>query len=476
MQELNRKTVPTSELPIKILQFGEGNFLRAFADWMIDKMNAEHSYNSGVAVVQPIAQGMVELLQKQDNLYHHIYRGLVNGKAASNTQLISCIQKSVNPFKNKKAYDALALLPELQIVISNTTEAGITFNEDDKPVNGALAVTFPGKITQLLWSRFKHFRGAPGKGLKFIPVELIKKNGEKLKEAVLNYAELWNLTNEFANWITNDNYFANTLVDRIVPGYPKEEAGKIQSSIGFNDNLIVSSEVFHLWVIKGPKEIQQAFPANKCGLNVIYTNNLTPYRTRKVRILNGAHTCMVPVGLLNGIETVKECAEGKWLGRFVHQIIFDEIAPTIDLPDQELEAYAKEVLERFKNPFIRHELTSIALNSVSKYKVRVLPSLLDYYNTNNKLPIGLVLAFTHLIKLYLTDTFSIKDSDEVKAFFNDLKAGNKSTKHIIYKVLANLAFWDTDLNLVTGLPELMTSQMSLLNNGIKLSDFMVEEV
>ncbi|MCF6360506.1 MAG: hypothetical protein L3J29_07060 [Cyclobacteriaceae bacterium] len=265
------------------------------------------------------------------------------------------------------------------------------------------------------------------------------------------------------------------MVDRIVPGYPKDEAEEIRASIGFNDNLIVSSEVFHLWVIEGAKEIQQAFPADKCGLNVIYTHDLTPYRTRKVRILNGAHTCMVPIGLLNEIDTVLESVEDKWLSSYVHQIIFNEIASTINLPKQALETYANEVLERFKNPFIRHELQSIALNSISKYKVRVLPSLLDYYNTTKKLPKGLVLAFTHLIKLYLTDTFTIQDSDEVKIFFSNLRASKNSVRHIIDKVLAKQAFWGTDLNLVAGLPELMTSQMSLLNYGIKISNFIEEE-
>ncbi len=471
MQELNRKTVPTTGLPIKILQFGEGNFLRAFADWMIDKMNAD-GYNSGVAVVQPIAHGMTDLLQKQDNLYHHIYRGLVNGKATSETRLISCIQKSINPFKNKKTYDALVLLPGLELVISNTTEAGIVFNQEDKPADGALASTFPGKVTQLLWSRFNHFKGATDKGLKFIPVELIEKNGEKLKEAILHYAKLWNLTDEFTSWVTTNNYFANTLVDRIVPGFPKEEAEAIRTSIGFNDNLIVSSEVFHLWVIEGGNEIQMAFPADRYGLNVIYTNNLTPYRTRKVRILNGAHTSMVPVGLLNGIETVRESVEDKSLGRFVRHIIFNEISPTISLPKHELEAYAEKVLERFKNPFIRHELTSIALNSISKYKVRVLPSLLDYYKLTNTLPKGLVLAFTHLVKLYLSD-FAINDSQKVKAFFAKLNSTD-TARTILIKVLENEAFWGSDLNKIPGLTDLMTAQLELLNKGTTIAQFTYE--
>lgn len=475
MQALNRNTTSTTPLPIKVLQFGEGNFLRAFADWMIDLMNESHDYNCGVAVVQPIAQGMTDMLRKQDSLYHHIYRGLQNGKATSETRLISCIQKSINPFEDRASYDEVVLSSELEVVISNTTEAGIVFKDDDFPAKGELAATFPGKVTQLLSARYDQFNGDTSKGLKFIPVELIDKNGEKLKEAILSYAKLWNLPEAFAKWVDQHNYFANTLVDRIVPGYPRDEVAEIQKAVGYEDNLIVSSEIFHLWVIEGRKEIQAAFPADKAGLNVIYTKDLTPYRVRKVRILNGAHTSMVPVGLLNGVETVKETVEDETVGQFVRQIIFEEIAPTIDLPKDELEAYAEEVLERFKNPYIRHELKTIALNSISKYKVRVLPSLLDSLNSNKALPEGLVLAFTHLIKLYLSD-FEIQDNEEVKTFFNSLKSVNQSAAEIVKTVLAKVEYWDQDLNQISGLSELMTSQLQMLNDGATIADFLTAKV
>lgn len=476
MQELNKKTVTTTELPIKVLQFGEGNFLRAFADWMIDIMNVDHGFNHGVAVIQPIAQGTTDILRKQDNLYHHIYRGLKDGKATSEIRLIRCIQKSINPFETKDEYEALVLLDELEIVISNTTEDGIVFKKSDLLQEGILPTTFPGKVTQLLWNRYNHFDGAPDKGLKFLPVELIDKNGVKLKEAILNYARLWQLPNSFINWIQKHNYFANTLVDRIVPGYPKEDVEAIQTVLGFNDNLIVSSELAHLWVIEGPKEIQQAFPADKCGLNVIYTDDLASYRSRKVRILNGSHTCMVPVGLLHGIVTVRESMEDESVGAFIRNIIYNEIIPTIDLPKQVLEAYAEEVFERFKNPYIRHELKSIALNSISKFHVRVLPSLIDYFNANQALPGRLVLAFTYLIKLYLTDTIPIQDNEEVKTFFENLRVDSNIPEKIICKVLGNQNFWKTDLNLIDGLPELMTTQLELLNGGAKIHDFISKEV
>lgn len=471
MQALNRNTASTAPLPIKVLQFGEGNFLRAFADWMIDLMNESHDYNCGVAVVQPIVQGMTDMLRKQDNLYHHIYRGLQNGQATSETRLISCIQQAINPFEDRSGYDQVVVADSLEVVISNTTEAGIVFKENDFPAKGELAATFPGKVTQLLWARYEHFNGDESKGLKFIPVELIDKNGEKLKEAILSYVKLWKLPEAFAKWVGNHNYFANTLVDRIVPGYPRNEVAEIQHAVGYEDNLIVSSEIFHLWVIEGSKEIQITFPADQAGLNVIYTNDLTPYRVRKVRILNGAHTSMVPVGLLNGLETVKETVEDEAVGQFVRQIVFNEIAPTIDLPKDELEAYAEEVLERFKNPYIRHELKTIALNSISKYKVRVLPSLLDSLNSKNELPEGLVLAFTHLIKLYLSD-FEIQDNEEVKTFFASLKLDHLTVSEIIKTVLAKAEYWDQDLNNIEGLAEMMISQLEMLNEGATISDFL----
>jgi tagaturonate reductase len=471
MKALNKETAPSAELPIKILQFGEGNFLRAFADWMVDLMNEKNDYQHGVAVVQPIAQGMTQMLRDQDSKYHHIYRGLQGGKAISETRLISCIQESIDPFLTPEAYFELAKLDSLEIVISNTTEAGIVFKEEAQPAANQLAETFPGKVTQLLAERFKHFSGQGDKGLNFIPVELIDKNGEKLKEAILKYADHWDLSDDFKSWVDSHCHFANTLVDRIVPGYPRDEVKDIQASVGYEDNLIVSSEIFHLWVIEGDESIQKAFPADKCGMNVIYTKDLSPYRTRKVRILNGAHTSMVPVGLLNGIETVKETVEDEKVGPFVRQIIFDEIAPTIDLPKEELEAYAEEVLERFRNPYIRHELKSIALNSISKFKVRVLPSLLDYLAAKKDLPVGLVTAFAHLIHLYLSD-FEIQDNEEVKTYFEKLKTESIETADLASKILGESSFWDQDLNQVEGLTALFTEKLAALKEGKKVTEIL----
>jgi tagaturonate reductase len=449
MNALNRDTAGLqSKLPIKVIQFGEGNFLRAFADWMIDLLNEKSHFDSGVAVVQPIERGMVGQLEEQQGLYHLLIRGLADGELVNQTRLISCIQKTVNPFIELQAYFELAENPEINLIISNTTEAGIEFDRNDMPQSGELAGTFPGKLTQLLWKRFQFFKGVSTAGVGIIPCELIDRNGDKLKQAILQYAELWNLSEEFINWVNQSIYFANTLVDRIVPGYPGEEIEQIQRELGYRDQLVVSAEAFHLWIIEGPEQLQQLFPANDIGLNVKFVTDQTPYRTRKVRILNGAHTAMVAVGTLAGLVTVKETIEHPEVGSFIKELIFEEIIPTIDLPIEELQQFANEVIERFMNPFIRHELQSISLNSISKFKVRVLPSLLDYMEQNQTVPKRLCKAFASLIRFYQLGAqgkFPLKDDPKHLAFFSSL--GTDITEDLLVsKVLGNQHMWGQDLS------------------------------
>ncbi|XOV91449.1 MAG: tagaturonate reductase [Bacteroidota bacterium] len=448
MKVLNRETanIPSSH-PIKVLQFGEGNFLRAFVDWVIDILNEKKDFNAGVAVVQPIEHGMVDLIQKQDGLYHHLIRGIQKGKQVNDIRLNSCIQELINPFEDYNTYINQAKNTDLKFIVSNTTEAGITYQDEEQPTNGKLAKTFPGKLTQLVKTRFDHFNGSDESGLIFIPCELIEKNGENLRKTMLQYADHWNLGAAFKEWLTNHCYFANTLVDRIVPGYPKDEIDEIQRKVDFSDQLVVASEVFHLWVIEGPEEIQTAFPENmeEIGLNIKFVKDLTPYRTQKVRILNGSHTAMVPVGLLAGNETVRENVEDDVIGPFILKTMYDEIAQTIDLPAQQVKQFADEVLERFKNPFIQHELKSISLNSISKYKVRILPTVKDYYRINGTLPNQLIFALACLIELYLSDSFQINDDKEVEDFFVDLKSNRPANEAIASKVLSNASFWGEDL-------------------------------
>jgi len=452
MKNLNKQTVSKDILPITIIQFGEGNFLRAFIDWMVDIMNTENGFDKGIAIVQPIKTGKIDVLDRQNNLYHHISRGIQKGKIQTSVRLIKSIQKSVNPFEDIEAYKELALLEHLEMVVSNTTEAGILFSDNENEMTD-LPETFPGKVTKLLWDRYRHFQGDKDKGLKFLPVELIENNGDKLKEAILNYAQLWKLEDEFIDWIEHYNYFANTLVDRIVTGFPADEIDQLQKEVGFKDDMFVASELFHLFIIKAPKEIQSFFPADKLGFNVKYVDDITPYRTQKVRILNGSHTCMVPMGLYKGKHTVGDFINDKELSEYLNQIIFNEIIPTIELPEEELETFANEVIDRFRNPFIKHQLTAISLNTISKYKVRVLPTIIDYFYKYKALPNGLLKAFSFMINMYMSGDYPLKDEDVVLRYFNDLRKETLTDNEVIRKLMGKTEFWGQDLNAIPGLSD-----------------------
>jgi tagaturonate reductase len=456
MKALNRNTagLPVQQ-PVKVLQFGEGNFLRGFVDWIIDILNEKTDFNGSVHVVQPIEQGIIHLLNEQDGLYHLLLNGIQGGKEVQQERLISCISGASNPYNNYLEFLKLAENPDLEFVISNTTEAGIAFEETDTSFD-TIPASFPGKLTALLYQRCKFFKGAPAKALTIIPCELIEKNGEKLRETVLQYAAHWNLPETFTSWIKEHTTFCNTLVDRIVPGYPRDTIKEIQHDLGYEDKLVVKAEPFHLWVIEAPDAVKAAFPTEQAGLEVKFVKDLTPYRTRKVRILNGAHTTLVPVAYLQGLRTVREAVEDEQTGPYIKKAIFEEIIPTLDLPQNELEQFANAVIERFQNPFIHHELISIALNSVSKYKVRVLPSVLEYHARKGKLPEQLLHALAALILFYKGvwngESIPLNDTPEVLEFFK--KAWQQeSPSAVVQTVLANTSFWDRDLNQIDGFTE-----------------------
>ena len=403
----------------KVIQFGEGGFLRGFADWMLQIVNENTDFDGKVVVVQPIENGMCDILSEQNCEYTHICRGAEGVQ----TKKVDVISRCIKPYDNFEAYLELALNPDFRFIISNTTEAGITYNEEDKMEN-APYVTFPAKLTLLLKKRFDE--GLPG--FVFLPCELIDKNGEKLSECVIKYATLWNLGDKFIKWIKTENIFCNTLVDRINTGYPKGE------EICGDDKMFNTSEYFHLWVIEGYNKLFDEIPFDKCGLNVIVTNELEKYRTRKVRILNGAHTSMVPYALLEGFDTVKSCVDDEKMSEHLKKCVFDEIIPTLDLPKDELLEYANSVMERFANPYIKHYLSSIALNSVSKFKVRVLPSIEEYIVRYNKMPETLIFAFAKLIEFYRTDMTN--DDADVVDFMKTAS---------VDEILANTKLWDKDL-------------------------------
>ncbi|MCF4101062.1 tagaturonate reductase [Gillisia sp. M10.2A] len=463
---LNRENLGITErLPIKVVQYGEGNFLRAFVDYIIDKLNKEAGFNAGVAVIQPLPDGLVNMLNHQDGLYNLFMKGIKKGKEIQENVTISCIQKGIDPYKHYQEYLDLAKEEELQFLISNTTEAGIAFDKSDT-LKGFPHKSFPAKVTALLYERFKYFNAASDKGLTIIPCELINNNADTLKEIILKYAELWSLEPEFKTWLNESSSFHNTLVDRIVPGYPKDDIESYQSQLELEDKLIVSAEVFLLWVIEGGEKLKAQIPFDKIDENILIVKDMQPYRTRKVRILNGAHTAMVPFSILFGNETVKETVDNSFTGDFIRKAVFEEINPTLSLPSGELETFADEVFDRFRNPFIKHQLASIALNSISKFKVRVLPSLLGFQERYNRLPSRLTFAFACLIRFYdgkwQGNSLPVNDSDEVVSVmkkFWELNSYNELTE----QVLAKEDFWDRNLNKVPELKDKIVKALELID-------------
>ena len=441
--------------PVKILQFGSGNFLRGFADWMVQQANEKTGFDAGVSVVQSVSQS--DTLKQQEGVYTVILKGIHDGEFVSRHKKIDVIQRVINPTTDFASFINEALNPDLQFIISNTTEAGITFSKEDTDV-ATVASTFPGKLTQLLYRRFQEkFDSA----LLVLPTELIEQNGTTLKACILKYSGHWYLPSKFLIWLNTHVTFCNTLVDRIVSGFPKKPKQEVYEELGYVDELAVEGEWFHLWVIEGPRWINEVLPFKKAGLNVIYTHDLEPYRIRKVRILNGAHTCMACVGYLACLQTVRESIEHPVIGRFIKRLIYDDIVPHLPGELVELEKYAEEVISRFRNPAINHQLLSISLNSFSKFAVRVLPSLLAQSDKNGMMADRLIYSFAALIYFYgglkNGKAITLKDSDEVIAFmahaWEEAAPSKRGMEDLCRKVLAKKEWWGKDLTEVPQLVE-----------------------
>lgn len=452
MKKINEVTNKTyGNYPETILQFGEGNFLRAFADWMIDLANEDGLFKGSIVLCQPIAPGLADKINAQDGLYTLAMRGIKDGKATEEIRQIKSVSRCINPYADYSALLDIARSKDLKIIISNTTEAGIAYKEGDK-LTDTPPSSFPAKVTAFLYERFKAFNGAEEAGLLFLPVELIDANGDKLKEIVLKYAAEWNLPQEFANWINTANKFTNTLVDRIVTGYPKDQLDYFEEKLGYQDDIIVTSEIFNLWVIEGKKEWADILPIDKTKANIIWTDDVKPYKMRKVRILNGGHTATVPAAYLAGHNIVLDFMQDDLFSKYLDTLLFEEVIPTLSLPKEELEAFANAVKERFSNPYIKHKLLDISLNCCSKFNARCLPSLLEYQKKFGKNPKILTFALAAFIKFYdgktedggfygvrpNGDKYQIKDSPEVIEFFE--KAW-KEPQSIAKATLSNTAFW-----------------------------------
>ena len=452
--------------PEKVLQFGEGNFLRAFVDWMIDKANRDGIYHGSIVLCQPIAQGLKDMINAQDGVYTLAMRGAENGQPVENIEVITSVSRCINPYENYEDLMEIARSADLEVVVSNTTEAGIAYHAGEK-LTDRPPVSFPAKVTAFLYERYKAFHGDPEKGLLFLPVELIDNNGAELKRIVLQYAQEWDLGQEFTDWINTANAFTSTLVDRIVTGYPRDEVSYFEEKLGYKDNIIDTSELFNLWVIEGDKKWADKLPVHKTDANVIWTDDVKPYKKRKVRILNGAHTSTVLAAYLAGFDIVGDFMKDDTVRTFMNNVIYQEVIPTLDLPKEELESFAAAVNDRFANPYIKHKLLDIALNSCSKFNARCLPSLLGYVEEKGVLPKCLTFSLAAFIKFYqgewkdgvYTGTrkdgtqYPLRDDESVIRFFADAWSGNDA-EGTAAAVLSNKDFWSgKDLTEVPGLKD-----------------------
>lgn len=474
MKHLSYETVKESgydgyllqDAPERVLQFGEGNFLRAFVDYFIDMMNERAGFNSKVVLVQPIAPhssglDLAKVINDQEGLYTLYLRGFENGQKVNDKRVISCVSRCLNSYADYDALMSCADNPDLRFITCNTTEAGITYDPSCQFTETPPS-SYPAKLTQFLYRRFQKFGTEAGKGFIILSCELIDNNGKELEKCVLRYAEQWELEPEFTAWVQSENIFCSTLVDRIVTGYPRAEADQLNEENGYIDQTLDTGEIFGFWVIEGPQSLKKELPFEEAGLPVLITDDHKPYKQRKVRILNGAHTSMVLGAYLAGQDIVRDCMNDDVICGYMNKAIYDEIIPTLTLPKDELMDFAHSVTERFKNPFIDHALLSISLNSTSKWKARVMPSFLGYVEKNHTLPKCLTASFAFYIAFYhgirLEDSgligkrsgneYTIKDDRDILEFYDAHK--NDSNADLAHAVLSNTSFWGQDLTEVPG--------------------------
>ncbi|ABR73535.1 altronate oxidoreductase [Actinobacillus succinogenes] len=476
MKQLNRTNHPGRQYPTKIIQFGEGNFLRAFIDWQIDILNEKTDLNAGVTIVRPINTDFPPSLNTQDGLYTTIIRGLdENGNKVKETRIIRSVNNEINIYQSYDEYLQLAHNLDIKFIFSNTTEAGISYHSGDK-FDDRPQVSYPAKLTRLLYERFTAANGDKDKGFILLPCELIDYNGEQLKELVFKYAEEWQLSAAFLEWLEAANTFCSTLVDRIVTGYPRVEAAQLEAELGYNDTFLDTAEHFYLFVIQGPQSLAQLLRLDQADLNVLIVDDIKPYKERKVAILNGAHTALVPVAYLAGVNTVGEAMNDAELCRFVQHTMDKEIIPVLSLPKDELQQFADAVIKRFQNPFIQHQLLSISLNSMTKYRTRNLPQLITYAEKFGKLPPHLTFALAALIAFYRGErdgqAIPLQDDEHwltnFKTWWQEADAGEISLFQLVHRVLKQAEHWERDLTAIPQLTETVTRQLeSILDKGMR---------
>lgn len=439
----------------KVLQYGEGNFLRSFVDLYFETLNREGG-EWAVKIVKPIPFGSLDAFARQENRYHVILRGVKDGNAAETVYPVSVVEQAISPFDDFPAYAALAVDPALAVIVSNTTEAGICYHEGDS-FDGFAEITYPAKLTKFLYARFR--AGLPG--VYLLPVELIENNADELFRCVEKYIDLWQLPEAFREWNRTENFYCNTLVDRIVSGFPRDEAlrERLWKLVGERDDLLSVAEPFGLWVIENKGKIADLLPAGHHNIDIILTDDIAYYKKRKVRVLNGSHTNLVAAGLLLGAETVYDCMTNETLYRFF-RVSLEEIVPFVSSDRSMTERFAADVEERFRNPYLNHQLTSIALNSISKWRARVLPTFRDFFAANGRIPEHLTVGFSCLMHLYRTKYAELKDDAEVLSFF----ASGKPLKDF----LSDRTVWGEDLTAYPQFLETVTAQTERLARGESL--------
>jgi len=471
--KLERNAGKYKKHPEKVLQFGEGNFLRCFVDWQLDILNETNGLDAGVVVIRPINTDFPPLLNTQDGLYTSILRGYDDkGNLRNDRRVISCVNREIPIYKEYSEFLSVAHNADLEFIVSNTTEAGITYREEDQ-YSDEPPVSFPAKLTRFLHERFTAFKGSKDSGLTLIPCELIDYNGEKLKEIVLKYITLWNLDDTFKNWILESNAFCSTLVDRIVTGYPREEIKTLQKELGYEDNFITTGEFFHLFVIQGPESLEKNLKLPQKDLNIKVVKDLKPYKLRKVGILNGSHTALVPVAYLQNVDFVKDAVNNPDIAAFIEQLLKNEIMPNLALPEEELTEYAASVVGRFKNPFINHKLLDISLNSMTKFKTRLLPQMITHYERTNAVPELISLAFAALICFYRGEykgkTHAVKDDQFFMEMLGDMwkkPPQNENEAIEMIKPLIELeSHWEYPLHKMAGLKEKLAKDIYAISSG-----------
>ncbi|MBO5224316.1 MAG: tagaturonate reductase [Clostridia bacterium] len=456
---------------IKVLQYGEGNFLRTFVDLYFDTLNKKGLGEYSVSIIKPITLGSLDKFVRQNNKYHVVLRGYEGGKTVEDAYAVNVLNKVIDPFGDRDSYYTLAKDKELRIIVSNTTEAGICYNGNDK-FDDFEGITYPAKLTKFLYERFK----AGLDGVYLMPVELIDNNADKLSECVSKYIKLWNLPLEFENWNKTQNFYCNTLVDRIVSGYPKDvqTIEHITSIIGCNDELVSIGEPFGFWAVEKKGDIAKCIKEGVHNIEVALTDDISYYKKRKVRVLNGSHTNLVPVGLVLGLETVYDCMNNEKLLAFMENTLKDEIIPFVSNDAQATIQFADSVKERFMNPYLNHQLTSISLNSISKWGARVLPSFKDYFSKHGKIAPCLTIGFSYLLYLYSIvkkhgEKYFVKLKNRtIELVDNKEYLERFANEESLESIMSDASVWGENLTTYAGFCDQVLKNMDKIDKGICL--------